>query len=117
MGFREFISEHTSLDPTRPANSLKNWFIGIPIGLGLLFGVVVEGNPLSKFVSSASVGARRALGNSIAETTPQVIEGTEALYGRPTQQGRQFQRVDVLGGRPNADCQEMNGWMYCPNRR
>lgn len=108
MGFREFLSEHTSLDPTRPANSLKNWFIGIPIALGVIFGTVVEGNPVSKFVSSFAVGGRRAIGSAISETTPQVTEGVEALYGVPTQPANnRFQRVDRQG------CREVNGWRVC----
>lgn len=114
MGVREFISEHTSLDVTRPANSLKNWFIGIPIGVGLLFGVVIEGNPLSKFVSSLGVGGRRAIGSAITETTPQVQEGAQLLYGNPTQSAQGQPRNN---GIPMGNCQNINGWTYCPTNR
>lgn len=104
MSAKDFISEHTSLDPTRPANSLKNWFIGIPIALGLVFNTVVEGNPLSKFVSSMAVGARRGVGSAIAETQPQVQEGVNGLYGTPTQPG--------LANNSNNNLNCTNGWCY-----
>lgn len=110
MGVREFLSEHTSLDATRPANSLKNWFIGIPIAISLVFGVVVEGNPVSKFVSSLGVGARRGVGSAITETQPQMQEGVNTLYGRPTQPG------DINRRNPSTQ-QACVGWCWQQNKK
>jgi hypothetical protein len=109
MGVKEFVSEHTSLDVTRPGNSLKNWFIGIPIAISLVFGVVVEGNPVSKFVSSLGVGARRGVGSAITETQPQMQEGVESLYGRPTQPGDLSKRKQQSQGQ-QTQCN--NGWCW-----
>jgi hypothetical protein len=104
-GFFGFISEHTELDITRPANSLKNWFIGIPIGLTLIFGVTVEGNPVSKFVSSLTMGFRRGVGSAIVENQPMMQEGVNSLYGKPTQPGDLNRRLP--------EQRTCSGW-WCP---
>ncbi|MBW4422291.1 MAG: hypothetical protein KME13_24270 [Myxacorys californica WJT36-NPBG1] len=94
-GVLGLISNHTSLDVTRPGDSLRNWFIGIPLLLSVIFGITIEGNPISKFASSIGNGARRAVGATITENQPMLQEGANSLYGTPTQPGdlnkRQFQ--------------------------
>lgn len=97
-GILGFVSNHTSLDVTRPGNSLKNWFIGIPIGLSLIFGVVVEGNPISKFASSIGNGFRRGVGSTITENQPMMQEGVNSLYGTPTQPGDLNKRQPLPAG-------------------
>lgn len=117
MDIKGWIDENLSLSPARPARSLLNYFWWIPLVIfGLFAGVQVDGNPISKFASSLGTGARRAIGGSLSETTPQLQEGADTMYGRATQPSQnKWQRKDQLPSQKK--CEEVNGWTYCPDRK
>lgn len=108
MDAKEFIREHTAIDPTKPANSLKNFFFTIPLIIALLFGIRIDGNPLSKVSSSFGVGVRRAVFSTGEEITPQITEGTQAIYGKGTQ------TVNPLPQKRD-NCEQRGDWLYCPD--